>query len=261
MLAGMLVPTQNMRLSQFETLGGPEVDVVFLGDSLMDNGEWNEWFPQLKVANRGISGDTIGGVRRRVGSAIRVQRYVCIEVGTNDLSLGRRPSAIANDIAGLVADIHAVAPTSRIILNSVPPREKSYRAPVTALNRHLAALVSCAGNSPMRSSPGFPPDRVVVSRDGSTIAPSSALSDENQAPPTSSPNFRCRTQADEPQDASAEHSSGPAHSAAPSVTYLDLWPALATPKGTLRPDYTIDGLHLTGPGYAAWVECLRPLLV
>ncbi|GAA4983884.1 hypothetical protein GCM10023205_62250 [Yinghuangia aomiensis] len=42
------------------------------------------------------------------------------------------------------------------------------------------------------------------------------------------------------------------------ATYLDLWPALADESGGLRPDYTLDNLHLTGLGYAAWVEVLAP---
>jgi lysophospholipase L1-like esterase len=43
-------------------------------------------------------------------------------------------------------------------------------------------------------------------------------------------------------------------------TYLDLWPALATPERTLRPEFTLDGLHLTGVGYRAWTDVLRPHL-
>lgn len=42
------------------------------------------------------------------------------------------------------------------------------------------------------------------------------------------------------------------------VTYIDLWPALATSDGTLRPELLGDNLHLNGRGYAAWVEVLRP---
>jgi lysophospholipase L1-like esterase len=42
------------------------------------------------------------------------------------------------------------------------------------------------------------------------------------------------------------------------VEYLDLWPALADEHGLLRPAYTGDRLHLTGQGYAAWVQVLRP---
>jgi hypothetical protein len=47
--------------------------------------------------------------------------------------------------------------------------------------------------------------------------------------------------------------SRPAH-----IQYLDLWPLLATERGTLRPEYTRDDLHLNGEGYRVWVELLRP---
>jgi len=47
---------------------------------------------------------------------------------------------------------------------------------------------------------------------------------------------------------------------ADNVTYLDLWPALADDDGDLRAECTEDRLHLNGPGYAAWVEVLRPLV-
>lgn len=40
--------------------------------------------------------------------------------------------------------------------------------------------------------------------------------------------------------------------------YIDLWPALADSGGVLRSEFTRDGLHLSGAGYAAWVEALRP---
>jgi hypothetical protein len=42
-----------------------------------------------------------------------------------------------------------------------------------------------------------------------------------------------------------------------NAQYLDLWPALADDAGDLRREYTEDGLHLNGPGYAAWVGVLR----
>lgn len=42
--------------------------------------------------------------------------------------------------------------------------------------------------------------------------------------------------------------------------YVDLWPALAQADGSIRPEMTRDGLHLSLAGYAAWVAVLRPLL-
>ncbi len=42
--------------------------------------------------------------------------------------------------------------------------------------------------------------------------------------------------------------------------YLDLWPAMATEEGELRPELTTDRLHLTPEGYEAWLGELRPAL-
>jgi hypothetical protein len=45
-----------------------------------------------------------------------------------------------------------------------------------------------------------------------------------------------------------------------NAQYLDLWPALADENGDLRSEFTEDGLHLNGAGYAAWVGVLRALV-
>lgn len=45
-----------------------------------------------------------------------------------------------------------------------------------------------------------------------------------------------------------------------AARYIDLWPALSDSEGALRPGMTIDGLHLTGPGYKAWVHELQPFI-
>ena len=50
------------------------------------------------------------------------------------------------------------------------------------------------------------------------------------------------------------------HGSGDNVDYLDLWPVLADDDGDLRTEYTEDRLHLNGPGYAAWVDVLRPLV-
>ena len=42
--------------------------------------------------------------------------------------------------------------------------------------------------------------------------------------------------------------------------WLDLWPALQTPEGTLQPSMTADHLHLNGQGYRAWLTLLQPRL-
>jgi lysophospholipase L1-like esterase len=41
------------------------------------------------------------------------------------------------------------------------------------------------------------------------------------------------------------------------VVFVDLWPVLADDHGAIRPEFSVDQVHLTGAGYAAWVEVLR----
>lgn len=48
--------------------------------------------------------------------------------------------------------------------------------------------------------------------------------------------------------------------AAGNCTFLDVNAAIA-PRGTLPPEATIDGLHLTGMAYEKWRNALRPHLV
>ena len=44
------------------------------------------------------------------------------------------------------------------------------------------------------------------------------------------------------------------------ATWLDLWPVFAEPNGQLKPEFTVDGVHLNAEGYDAWLELLRPAL-
>ncbi len=43
-------------------------------------------------------------------------------------------------------------------------------------------------------------------------------------------------------------------------TYVDLYTSFATLRGTIRPEYTNDNLHLLAAGYVHWAELLRPHL-
>ena len=44
-------------------------------------------------------------------------------------------------------------------------------------------------------------------------------------------------------------------------TYVDLWSVLAGADGAIRPELSVDGLHLSIEGYRTWVSVLRPHLV
>ncbi|MEM7556756.1 MAG: G-D-S-L family lipolytic protein, partial [Cyanobacteria bacterium P01_A01_bin.84] len=56
--------------NQYELLPQSSEDIIFLGDSITDEGEWNELFNNNDIKNRGISGDTIERILYRLEKII-----------------------------------------------------------------------------------------------------------------------------------------------------------------------------------------------
>lgn len=79
------VAALNPREEQFRIFT-PQVDVVLIGDSLTERGIWNDIFPAIRLSNRGLGGDTTGGVFRRL-SSIRALNpdMALIMIGVNDV--------------------------------------------------------------------------------------------------------------------------------------------------------------------------------
>jgi lysophospholipase L1-like esterase len=64
----------------------PNVDIVFIGDSITNGGRWSEFFPTWKVANRGVGGDKASDIVRRLDSVIStLPSKAFIMVGINDI--------------------------------------------------------------------------------------------------------------------------------------------------------------------------------
>ena len=100
--------------------------VVFVGDSL--TGNWKSLaksFPELKVANRGIGGDTSRGVLFRFREDVLdlKPRAILLCVGSNDLSAHGNPADVEANIAAMIAQAREQNPTVPIVLSTVPPRD------------------------------------------------------------------------------------------------------------------------------------------
>ena len=192
LVRGAIRPSQKAREEQFRTVPRLVDRVVFLGDSITQRGPWEDWFPELPTANRGIDGQTVGDVLNRLETAITDPRAVSIMIGTNNLhGLGgpREPSAIAELFDQLILHIREMAPDAPIFVNSVFPRSLHFRDRILKLNESY---------------------REIAARN--------------------------------------------------DATYIDVWPALATPEGAIRRELSPDGIHVNSLGYLAWVEVLRPNL-
>jgi lysophospholipase L1-like esterase len=102
--------------------------VVFVGDSL--TGNWDAklmaaQFPKLKVANRGIGGDTSRGLRFRFKEdALDLHpRALVMCIGSNDLSAHGDPADAAGNIAAMIAAARQQDAAMPIVLCTVAPRD------------------------------------------------------------------------------------------------------------------------------------------
>ena len=145
LIRGLVKVTQQARRSQFDALPIASDRVLFLGDSITEQGMWDEWFPELSTLNRGVGGETVAQVMARLEASIIAPRAISLLIGTNDLGgLGksRRVETIAPQMQELITAIRKRAPNAPLIINSVIPRSAYFADRIVALNthyRHIAA--------------------------------------------------------------------------------------------------------------------------
>ncbi len=122
--------------------------LVFLGDSITQG--WGDdmggKFGGVKVANRGISGDTTRGMLLRLGRDVIALKPagVVLLLGTNDLEEGAEPETIAGNLGLIIAGLKASNPEMPIVLCNVFPSSAGKRRPadkIKKINRLYASAV------------------------------------------------------------------------------------------------------------------------
>jgi lysophospholipase L1-like esterase len=125
--------------------------VVFLGDSITQGwgGGLGAAFPGMKVANRGISGDTTRGVLLRLRDDVLAldPPAVVLLVGTNDLDEGASPDAIARNLKLILSALQAHDPGLTVVLCQVFPSSASMRRPAASIQAlNALSLAAVKGN-------------------------------------------------------------------------------------------------------------------
>ena len=138
----------DRRSSWFHSVEMDQGAVVFLGDSITQG--WGERlepsFPGLKVANRGISGDTTRGMLIRLDEDVLAlnPRAVVMLMGTNDLADDATAEQIAGNVELIIQSLHDHNPQLPIVLCLVMPsasaKDRSAED-IREINDHLAAAV------------------------------------------------------------------------------------------------------------------------
>ncbi len=122
--------------------------VVFVGDSL--TGNWKtlaQTFPGVKVANRGVGGDTSRGVLFRFREDVLdlKPRAVVLCVGSNDLSAHGDPAHAEQNIGAMIAQARGQNPALPIVLCQVPPRDDPKAPMKPGAHADLNARISKLG--------------------------------------------------------------------------------------------------------------------
>lgn len=112
--------------------------IVFLGDSITQG--WSSTgssFPGLKVANRGIGGDTTRGVLIRLQEDVIAlnPRGVVLLIGTNDLEEWAAPEIIAGNMKLILEALRQHNPAMPVVLCQVMPSSLTMRRPAHMIRR------------------------------------------------------------------------------------------------------------------------------
>jgi lysophospholipase L1-like esterase len=126
--------------------------VVFLGDSITQGwgGGLGAAFPGIKVANRGISGDTTRGILLRLAEDVLALNpsAVVLLVGTNDLEEGATPEVIASNLDLIVAGLERHDRHLPIVLCQVFPSSKAKKRPGDQIKAINALSLAAVKNDP-----------------------------------------------------------------------------------------------------------------
>lgn len=110
----------NTRLSIFKESEGK--DVIFLGDSLTDNNEWAESFPESNIGNQGIGDDTTSGVLYRLKETTNLKpSKIFIMIGINDLIDGVSRAEVLKNYASIIKEIGKDTPNTEVYIQSLLP--------------------------------------------------------------------------------------------------------------------------------------------
>ena len=136
--------------SLFEQLPIRGNDIVFLGNSITEQGWWSLLLKRGDVENRGIGGDNTFGMIDRLPDILKSKpRKIFLMAGINDLTGGQPVDTIVMNITRMADMVHDAVPGCRLYIQSVLPVNtrrlaypglKGHNPQVRTLNARLVQL-------------------------------------------------------------------------------------------------------------------------
>uniref|UniRef100_UPI003216354B GDSL-type esterase/lipase family protein n=1 Tax=uncultured Draconibacterium sp. TaxID=1573823 RepID=UPI003216354B len=112
----------KVRRAFYEGLPNRKNEIVFLGNSITEKGDWNELFQNKRIINRGIGGDVCFGLLNRLNEVVSSKpKSIFLMIGINDIGRGVPEDVIAGKIQEIITTIKQKSPKTRVFLQSVLP--------------------------------------------------------------------------------------------------------------------------------------------
>ncbi|MEY4892968.1 MAG: hypothetical protein RIQ34_1580 [Bacteroidota bacterium] len=112
----------DQKLTLFRLLPDTKGEIVFLGNSITDIGEWSEIWQNPTVKNRGISGDITFGVLARLDEVLSSKpKKLFVMIGVNDIARNIPGAVILSNYRRLIDRVQIESPRTQLIMQSVLP--------------------------------------------------------------------------------------------------------------------------------------------
>jgi lysophospholipase L1-like esterase len=123
----------EQKVTLFRQLPDTKGEIIFLGNSITDIGEWAEIWQNPKVKNRGISGDNTFGVLARLDEVTSSKpSKIFIMIGINDIAKSTPDSVIVMNYRMMLQQIREWSPKTKVYIQSILPTNGDF----TEFKRH-----------------------------------------------------------------------------------------------------------------------------
>ena len=157
-------PYYKHKKSQFEVLSMNEkFTTMMLGDSITDEGLWDELLNNDTIQNRGISGDTTDGVLERLNPMGKNIEKVFIMIGVNDIMRGKSVDEIYSNYLKIIQFFKEKKIKIHIqsTLYIGESRKADFNPKVEELNKRLEKYASENKITFINLNPIFAPNKVL----------------------------------------------------------------------------------------------------
>ncbi|MEM7766355.1 MAG: GDSL-type esterase/lipase family protein [Pseudomonadota bacterium] len=147
----------DRRVDQWRGLDVPEDAVVFLGSSIIEEGEWSHLFPNTTTLNRGIGADATQGVFDRLDQIIETRpSKVFLYIGGNDFSrLDDTPEETWVRLQKILSQLQAALPETALFVYTLFPREAQHADKIEAFNALVRSKLSSSHVTVINAHPWF----------------------------------------------------------------------------------------------------------